>query len=416
MSAGGGRDVAVVGAGVVGLACALRLRRAGFDVRLIDRDEPGRGASWGNAGHIATEQVFPLASPATVLDLPRLLLGRHSPLSLRLAYLPSIAPWLLRFAWASRPGAFRRGAEALAALQRRAMGAMRALCRDAGIASLLRESGHLVALESERSRPAAEALRRRLEPFGIAAGWLDRDGVAERAPALAPAVRRGLLFEGSGHVADPYELCRGLHAAFAAAGGCAARARVRRIEDDGTGGFRLLTDGEALRAGRLVLAAGAWSGPLARDLGAPVPLDTERGYHVTLPGRSGGLTLPVESFERKVIMTPMSCGLRMTGMVEFGGLALAPNPARWRRLEGDLRELLPGTDLAGASRWMGFRPSLPDMLPVIGRAPRRPNAILAFGHQHLGLTLSAVTADCVAALAAGEPPPVDLAPFRPDRF
>ena len=412
----GAPEIAVVGAGVIGLAIAFRLAREGRDILLIDPREPGRGASYGNAGHIATEQIVPLASPDTIRRAPALLLRRDSPLSIRREYAWQILPWLLRFAWASRPASFKRGTGALAALQGHAMRSLSELCELAGIESLLRTRGHMLLVESAASLAAIDTQRRLFDEHDIESVWLEPDEVGAKAPELKRDIAGALLLTGTGHVTNPHLVCKGLHDAFAAAGGRTLKAAVREVRRGASGGFELATGFDTLAVDRLVVAAGAWSAPLAAQLGSAVPLDTERGYSVTVEGWHGPCDVSIASFERMTIMTPMDRGLRITGFVEFGGLHLPPKPRSLATLKRHLRELLPDIDLGSASEWMGFRPSLPDHLPVIGRSAASPKAILAFGHQHLGLTLAGVTSSMVAALIGERDAPFDTTPFRADRF
>lgn len=415
MSTAGAR-VAIVGAGVIGLAIACRLVHEGHRVTLVDRDAPGRACSFGNAGHLATEQVLPLASPATLKAAHRYLLQRHGPLSVRAGYWPKALPWLLRFAWASRPAAFRRGVAALAELQQAAMPAFRRLVRLAGIEQLLATEGNLLLAETESARETMLGERALLEDCGVRSRWLEPEEVAALAGGVTPRIEGALHFTDTGHVADPCELSRGLLGCFRTQGGRFEHRDVRHVRAAPRGGFELEDGGEGLRCDRLVIAAGAWSGPLARDLGHRLPLDTERGYHLTAHGWHGDFRLPIASFERKTIMTPLAGGLRITGFIEFGGLALAPDDSRFARLEHHLRALLPDAGFPAFGRWMGCRPSLPDHLPVIAESHRHRGAFLAFGHQHLGLTLAGITAEIVADLARGREPAVDIGAFRADRF
>jgi D-hydroxyproline dehydrogenase len=245
------------------------------------------------------------------------------------------------------------------------------------------------------------------------------------APGLNADVRGGLCYPDTGHVADPHAVCAGLVAALQKAGGQLLQAQAMGIAQQPSGPVEVqLPDGRSISCRQVLLCAGAWSRPLAASLGYRVPLDTERGYHITVPWpKSDGaaavrmrMARPIASIERNVIMTPMSMGLRMTGTVEFGGLHLAPDPHRYRLLHRSMRALLPGIDTAQASPWMGFRPSLPDHLPVLGAAPRHRGVFFAFGHQHLGLTLCGVTARVMTRLLQGEPTEIDLAPYRIDRW
>ena len=406
----------VVGAGIVGTAIAFRLMQAGKDVILVDRNEPGREASWGNAGHIATEQVFPLASPSTVLRAPGLLLKSDGPLSIRPGYALQIAPWLSRFTLASRPDAFRRGTAALAALQSRALRSFVSLCADADIPDQVHQRGHMILVEESSSVAVARSNLATMEAHEISGEWLDPAGVVERAPDLRRDIAGALLLHDTAHVGDPYLVCKGVFDAFVAAGGTFVREDVVQIEASKPRNCRVRTSERTIAGARVVIAAGAWSRNLAEQVGYCVPLDTERGYNVTAEGWHGQFDIAIASHERSTIMTPLSRGLRITGFVEFGGLDLPPVQARLDTLKRHLRELLPDAEMPELSEWMGFRPSLPDHLPVIGPSPQNDRVLFAFGHQHLGLTLCGITADIIADLALRNETSVDLTPYRVDRF
>ena len=409
-------NVMVIGAGVIGLACAFRLAREGQRVLLIDRDEPGHGASYGNAGHIATEQIFPLASPGVLRDAARYLLDSESPLRIQPAYLSKIFPWLLRFAWAARRSAFEHGVTALASLQKSAATDFTSLLRDAGAARLLKMNGHLVLVEKPESVRAAQQEIARLHAFGIDTEWISRQQVAAIAPEVTAPVEGAVQFSGTGHVENPYAVCTALRDAFLSAGGTFVRTNIKGVGNTSAGFRAVDASGGQYVARHLVLSCGAWSKSLAAQLGYVVPLDTERGYHITLPGIVPRFSVPIASYERKVIMTPMSCGLRMTGTVEFGGLDLPPDPKRFALLKRQLKALVGDIPTENTTNWMGFRPSLPDHLPVLGRVRDGRNLYFAFGHQHLGLTLAGVTARIVAAQVLGREPGIDLTPFAADRF
>ena len=411
-------DVLVIGAGVIGLASAFRLARDGHRVTLLDRDPPasGLGASFGNAGHIATEQIFPLASIEVVRGALRYLLDAESPLRIRPAYLLSIIPWLLRFAWAARPTAFDRGVNGLTALQKTAREDLASLLNDARASHLMHMNGHLVLVENPKSVPGARNEIARLADFGIEAEWLSAAATKEIAPEITASIEGAWKFNGTGHVDDPRAVCKALHDAFIGAGGQFVQTKVTAIASV-AGGFRAETSsGVQHSAKHLVLSCGAWSKTLAAQLGYVVPLETERGYHITLAGVIPRFQIPIASFERKVIMTPMSCGLRMTGTVEFGGLQLPPDPKRTAQLTRHLKALAANVPTENVTTWMGFRPSLPDHLPVLGRVPDGRNLYFAFGHQHLGLTLAGVTARVIAAQVSGRETQLNMAAYAPDRF
>lgn len=390
-------DIAVIGAGIIGLACAFRLAQRGARITVIDRGEAGRGCSYGNAGHIATEQIFPLASPATLFNAPGLLFSKQTPLTVRPGYAFRIAPWLARFVWASRPESFRRGTAALARLQSRSMPALQRLFRDAGIRDLLQPTGSVMLVESKASCDAARKEMMALRNRGAAAEWLCPSEAMKIAPAIAPKVAGAVLYPDTGHVKDPYAVCQELAKAVENAGGEFRRGEVAIIKPVSGGGFHIDGRGVRVRAKKVVIAAGAWSKQFAAQLGLNVPLETERGYHLTVANYCPDIDIPVSSYERKVIMTPMRMGLRITGCVEFGGLSAPEDRSRYLLLERHLQALLGAPPPGACSRWMGFRPSMPDHLPVIRESPAHKGAVFAFGHQHLGLTLAGITADMVSS-------------------
>jgi len=344
------------------------------------------------------------------------LLDRESALRIRPRYALRILPWLLRFAWASRRAGFERGTAALSSLQRTARDDLAALLRLAGAEKLVHADGHLVLVERKDSVPAAKREIDLMREHGVQAGWVSRDEVKEIAPEVAVPMEGAWRFTGTGHVDDPFAVSRALEQGLLEGGAEVVEDEVVDIETGNAPLVARTTSGRRLEGARLVLACGAWSGKLAARLGYRVPLDTERGYHITLPATFPRFRIPVASFDRKVIMTPMTIGLRMTGRVEFGGLELPPDPHRFVMLERHMRALLPQASFEGAATWMGYRPSLPDHLPMIGRVPDGRDIHFAFGHQHLGLTLAGVTARLVADEVMGRPRTIDLAPFSPARF
>jgi glycine/D-amino acid oxidase-like deaminating enzyme len=418
-------DVIVVGSGLVGAACAARLAHAGREVLLLDMQAPGMGASFGNAGHVATEQVMPLANPQVIRNSWRYLRDADSPLRVRLRYLVPILPWMARFVLAARPASLARGIAALMALQQTSRADLQELLQICGLGHLLTLDGHLQVWETADGAQAAKRETAQLARYGIRTDAMSAAAVRAEAPGLSAGVAGALCYPDTGHVSDPYAVCAGLVDALREWSGRVLRARVVDIFQQGEGPVRLrLEDGSSLQGRQVLVCAGAWSRPLARSLGYRVPLDTERGYHITVPWAEPGalavasmrLRRPIVSTERSVIMTPMSVGLRMSGTVEFGGMHLPPDARRYTLLQRQMQALLPGVPTDAASTWMGFRPSLPDHLPVLGAAPRHQGVFFAFGHQHLGLTLSGVTARVMADLMQGKPDTLDLAPYRVGRF
>ncbi len=408
-------DIVVVGAGIIGVACALQLARQGRRVVVLDPQAPGMGASYGNAGHLATEQVFPIADLSILKRLPAMLLDPMGPLRLDWTYLPRALPWFIRLLLNLRPVRYQRTVAGLRALNEGSLGAWQRLLQSIGQAPLLREDGSLLVYERGESRAALDAVQQRMRQQGVAVDFWSGDAVRKAAPQLSDAIQGGLFFPATGHFLDPYTVVGELVNAAKAEGVQFLQQRVLdgRLESNGVS---LMTDQGVLTAQQVLIACGAHSAKLTAALtGKQVPLDTERGYHLMLPHEQQRLPFAVTSLERKFIMTPMTGGLRLAGTVEFAGLDRPANMQRAWQLHR-LSKGLFQHDLSDseATPWMGFRPSLPDSLPIIDRVCEG-KVLLAFGHQHLGLTQAAVTAEWVGQLAAGERVP-QLHLYRLERF
>ncbi|MFQ6346377.1 NAD(P)/FAD-dependent oxidoreductase [Pseudomonas sp. R11F] len=403
MGASNTADIAVVGAGIIGVACALQLARQGHRVVVVDPQAPGMGASYGNAGHLATEQVFPIADSSILKRLPAMLMDPMGPLRLDWKYLPRALPWFARLLLNLRPARYRQTVAGIRALNEASLGAWQRLLQSIEQAQLLRADGSLLVYERAESQAAIEALRERMQQQNVAVAFWSGDAVREAAPQLSNSIQGALFFPGTGHFLDPFHVVGELVKAAKAQGVQFLKQRVvdGRVEADGVS---LMTDQGVLTARQVLIACGAHSARLTAALtGKKVPLDTERGYHLMLPHEQDRLPFAVTSFERKFIMTPMLGGLRLAGTVEFAGLLRPPNMQRaWqlhRLSQGLFRQDL---STQGATPWMGFRPSLPDSLPIIDRVADG-KVLLAFGHQHLGLTQAAVTAEMVVQLLKPEP-------------
>jgi D-amino-acid dehydrogenase len=280
----------------------------------------------------------------------------------------------------------------------------------------LRRAGFLSVWKSENGFAAARALLDRQVGLGIPCEPLDAANTRDLEPALGGPIAGGALYESGCHVSDPRQLTMDLAEAAFSRQARFVLGRATGIVPAPDGAAVTLADAESVAADFVVLAAGAWSKNLAASIGDRIPLDTERGYNVTFPGKRFGLTRPVMFEGEGFVTSPLDIGDRVGGAVEFGGLDAAPNFARIDAILARLKKFLPDLDTTGGTRWMGFRPSMPDSLPVIGRSARAPRVIHAFGHGHYGLTQSAATAALVAALIAGRAPAIDLTPFSPARF
>ena len=405
-------DVAIVGAGIIGLAIAFRLAADGREVVVVDPNEAGSGTSYGNAGTLAPYACAPVGNPDVLRNLPNLLLNPDSPLTIRLAALPALVPWLSRFIWQSTPARARRNGYALAGLLKEAMPAWRALAEQARLSDLLRYEGCLYFYRGKVPQKDGEWAARLRNELGVRQEWLTSEEVARLEPAL-PRGAGGLFFPDAAHTIDPAVMTRRL--AAEAKGASFERARVDRLEPQDSGRIRLICRDRTIEAHTAVLAAGAWSQSLAEQGGDAIPLATERGYHIEFAMHACPINRPVSPVDLGFYVTPMAGRLRVAGTVELGGLSAPLNPKQIALLERGVRKLLPGLGPV-QSQWLGCRPSLPDSLPVIGRSRRHPNLIHAFGHGHLGMTLAGVTSRIIASLIEKRNDGPNLSAFRPDRF
>ncbi|MBS9476983.1 NAD(P)/FAD-dependent oxidoreductase [Ancylobacter radicis] len=409
-------DIAVIGAGIVGLACAFHLQAAGRSVVLVERGGIAEGASFGNAGAFAFTDILPLASPGILRKAPRWLLDPLGPLAIPPAYALNIAPWLLRFWRASLPDRYAHSLKVQSAMMRLAARAMSEMVAGAGLTEHVRADGNLQLYESEAELDAARPGWDAREKEGIAFEHVRGYRLAELQPGLAPRFVAGTFTPNWKTVADPYHFALALFEQVMARGARIVSGEVVAIEPQTAGVSLRLTDGTTINSAQAVIAGGAWSRPLAATLGDKVPLETERGYNTTLPPGAFDVRRQLTFGGHGFVVTPLSTGIRVGGAVELGGLKAPPNYKRSQAMLTKAAAFLPGLKTTGGTQWMGFRPSLPDSLPVIGRASADPRIIHAFGHGHLGLTQSAATGRLVAELATGRPLSLDLSPFRPDRF
>lgn len=412
----GERDVVIVGAGIVGLAAAQKLQEVGWSVTLIDRQGIARGASERNAGGFAFSDIMPLATQGMLRKVPRWLLDPLGPLTIPAGYFPTILPWMLRFwraSWPDRMEASIKAQAELMHLSRQEMAAMVSAC---GLEHMVRSDGSLELYESEAEFRAAQPGWRRREEAGIPFEHVRGARMAELQPGLSPRFVAGTFVPSWQTVSDPYDFAKAVADDVLARGGIFIEGDVARVRPDGSGVSVALADGRDFSADQVVIAAGAWSKPLAAKLGDTVPLETERGYNTTLPANAFDLRRMLIFGGHGFVITPLATGIRVGGAVELGGLERPPNYARADAMLKKAAGFLPGLKTEGGAQWMGFRPSLPDTLPAIGYSRASPRIVYAFGHGHLGLTQSAATGRLVRDLIAGDAPPIDLAPFSPQRF
>ena len=398
----GGRSVVVIGGGIVGLCVALSLQERGFEVTIADRREAMPSPSWGNAGRLAVEAGEPLSSIATLRSLPGSLFSRGGPVSFPPSAIARWLPFGLRLLAASTTKKFDHGRTALSALVAQAVPAWRRRLSASGAPELLVEAGHYAVWEDADSVARGHAASQR-NTGAVTPLELDAVEMARLRGLLRAPIADALKFTGSASIADPGELLSHLQHAFVSAGGHLEQRRLSVAQ-------------ASQMAHRVVVAAGVESGELLAPLGHAVPMIAERGYHLQQPDPSWPQNMPPICFEdRTIVVTRFRAALRMTSFVEFTTRDAPPDARKWARLRQHAKELgLPFDDRA--TQWLGSRPTLPDYLPAIGRSRKHPNVFYAFGHQHLGLTLAAITGDLLAAVMSDTRPAIDVAPFDIDRF
>ncbi len=403
----------MIGGGLVGAASALRLQHAGFTVTLLDPGDKRRGASFGNAGHIGAEQVVPWSTWSNLLGAPSHLFGIGGPLDFRWRDIGLWLPWSLRFMAASDPKRVQAGHEALAAILRDAMGAWLRLQELIGATDVVRPHGHQNVWMSAANAERGREIWSRMPTGNCSWRQMTQEELGRYDGALRGVPAAGIVFTGTGQVNDPQAARDAILTKFAALGGEIVEDKALSV--DVSGRVRVAS-GATREADAVLIACGAWSKSLMRTLGVTAPLIGERGYAIQSATHSWPEGLPTTVFEeRSVVLTRFTSGLRATSFLEFGDPSVPGDQRKWRKLQQHLHEL--GVTFSETpDRCVGPRPTLPDYVPAIGRLERASNVFYAFGHQHLGLTMSAITAEIVEALALENPPSIDLKAFRIERF
>lgn len=409
-------DIAVLGAGIVGLCSALALQQKGLQVTLYDATGAGSGASFGNAGLISTGSCIPISLPGMAWQVPRWLLDPDGPLALRPGYALQALPWVVQWLLASSTARVTRASAALSALHAPALECYRVLLGAQQFGALIRQQGQL-HIWSQVDKPSradrlVAALRRQHQ---VPTTPLDQQELRTRMPEIASHVQSGICFTEHANTISPHGLTQALLQRFLEQGGALQLRSVQRIERMPQG-YRLWTSAGDVSVPRIVVAAGAHTAELLRPLGIRIPLEFERGYHVELPNAGVSVPQPFIYKDKAVAVTPMRQGLRFAGTVEIAGLRHAPNPRRAASLLNTARELFPGINTEGATSWFGLRPSTPDSVPVIDELPHLPGLYLACGHGHTGMTGAPMTGELIASLVTRTSPPLDPQAYALSRF
>lgn len=406
----------VVGGGIVGLSIAITLQAEGVSVTLLDQATVGSGASHGNAGHIATEQVFPVAEPSVLKHLPSMLFDPLGPLRLDWRYLPQLMPWSIQLLMNMRAKPFANIHQQLRLLNSVALQAWQQFSDKWNLNSLVKIQGSLLVAEKSATCEKLKKHGDYLNSIGVTNRWVSKYELHEREPALAENQLGGIFYPETGHIVDLDAMMKKLSEQFITMGGhILEHTKVLHLQQQSNGMIQLDCEGKTIITHKVVVACGAFSKPLVKELsGISVPLETERGYHLMLPKEVGRLSIPISSADRRFIMTPMNEGLRLAGTVEYGGLKLPANMKRAQNFIPLANPMLKETlDTSFKQEWMGFRPTIADSLPVIDR---QDNCYYAFGHQHLGLTHAAITAELIKAMYFEQPTQIDCQGYALNRF
>jgi D-amino-acid dehydrogenase len=410
-------DVIVLGAGIVGAATALQLQRRGRAVALIDRRDAGEETSYGNTGIIQREGVVPYGFPRDVRRVLQYALNRRPEANLHWNALPAIAPWLVRYWAASQEARLAAAARAAEPLIARSVIEHEELMQDAGIAGMLRRTGYLrlyrSAAELEAEIAKDEDNRR---AYGVNFAAIDRHGLSDLEPHLRGGFAGGVLLPDPVSVADPSAVCKAYVRRLVERGGRFLAGDARTLTAL-RGGWQVSTNAARIWAPAAVVALGPWSDDVFRKLGYRFPLGVKRGYHVHFtPLANATLNRPVLDAENGYALTPMRKGIRLTTGAEFARRDAPPTPVQLDWVEPFAREIFPIGARVETEPWFGSRPCLPDMLPIVGAAPRHPGLWFNFAHHHLGFTLGPATGRLLAELLTGEAPFTDPAAYAASRF
>lgn len=406
----------VIGAGIIGTAIAHDLQRRGQQVVLLDRDTPGKGASFGNMASIAVTEFMLASRPSVWKQIPGWMLDPEGPVRVRPGYMPRLLPWFLRFIAASRPSKLRALEAEGAALCARSLDDTLALLRETGLENQISDEGCLSLYTDEAEFKADRDHIEILERFGFPHEVIGRQAIKALEPELSDKIGMAVRFPQNRSMRDPYQLVVKLAERFTALGG--------RIDIGEVVGFTradnirevVLKDGRRIAADAVVICAGAFSGRLSAMLGEPIPLETERGYHTQIIAPGISMKHSIIWPDRAFMVTPTAGGIRVGGTVEMAGLDAAPDYRRAKITVRRAREALPNLRCEDFTEWMGHRPALPDTVPILSASAKTKGVFYATGHGHLGLTYAATTARLMGDLITGAKPPVDLHPYRVNRF
>ena len=408
------KSVGIIGAGIQGVCTGLQLIKKGIPVTIFDKNDPGRMTSYGNAGHFSPYAVLQLNSPDVLYDVPKMIFSSYGPLALRWNYIPKMIPWIFRYLKSCNKKSMMHTAKYMHQILNLSMNAYEEIFQEIDTTNLLERKGIIYIWTNAKLKSRELEIKVRDE-LGIKQKLLSKKEVLDLEPNLNPIFDGGVIFEDAIHARDPYGITKKIFEEFIKRGGKFTKADVKSLKQVSENETVVKTESQEYRFEKTVIACGAFSKSLTDQLNENIPLDTERGYHIHFKDMDHLITRPVIFLDRGFGMTPMNQGLRAVGTVELGGLNNPPSKKRIDYVAKCAKELLPQLD-KHQDEWLGFRPTLPDFLPVMGPSLKNKNIIYAFGHHHLGWTLGAVTGKIVSGIVMEEKTNLDLSPYSSKRF
>ena len=408
------KSTGIVGAGIQGICIGLQLLKKNIPVTIFDKQDPAKMASYGNAGHFSPYAVLQFNRPDILVNIPKMLFSSYGPLALRWNYVPKMIPWFFNFVKNCNKKSMLHTAKYMHQILDLSLDAYDELFKEIDTTNLVERKGILYGWTNENLKSRKLEMKVRAD-LGVKQTAVSKAEISDLEPNLQPIFDSGVLFDYAWHARDPYQIAKRLFDLYIKKGGKFIKENVTEIKQTNPQETLIKTESKKYTFEKTVIACGAFSKKLTDQLGENIPLDTERGYHVHFKGMDHLLSRAVINLDRGFGLTPMNQGMRAVGTVELGGLSNPPSKKRIDYIIRCAKELLPELD-KHEDEWLGFRPTLPDFLPVIGPSQKNKNIVYAFGHHHLGWTLGAITGKVVSGIVAEENTNLDLAPYNSSRF
>ena len=412
------KSVGIIGSGIQGVCVGLQLIKKGIPVTIFDRNDPlsaeFKAASYGNAGHFSPYAVLQFNRPDVLYDVPKMLSSSYGPLALKWNYIPKMIPWFLHYLKNCNKKSALHTAKYMHQILNLSNDAYEEIFKEINIDNLVEKKGIIYVWTNKNLKSREFEIKVRSD-LGIEQKLLTQKEVLELEPNLNPVFDAGVIYESAMHARDPHGILKEIFKLFLKKGGKFIQENIKSLEQISINETIIKSESEEYKFEKSVIASGAFSKNLTDQLGEKIPLDTERGYHVHFKNMDHLISRPVIFLDRGFGMTPMNQGLRAVGTVELGGLKNPPSQKRIDYIIKCAKELLPNLDTHD-DEWLGFRPTLPDFLPIIGPSLKNKNIVYAFGHHHLGWTLGAITGKIVSGIVAEEKTNLDLTPYSSKRF